>query len=75
MNNNLLNLNDYNNILKLAEESKDSNKKYLHVCDEISRDINRTFYTEKFKNGNGNEILNNIFFIIYHFLFFPKHCT
>ena len=31
--------NIYNNILKLADESKESNKKYFHVCDEISRDI------------------------------------
>ena len=52
--------NIYNNILKLAEESKDSNKKYLHVCDEISRDINRTFYTTKFVEGNGKKMLFNI---------------
>ena len=52
--------NIYNNILKIAEESKDSNKKYLHVCDEISRDINRTFYTTKFVEGNGKKMLFNI---------------
>ena len=52
--------NIYNNILKIAEVSKDSNKKYLHVCDEISRDINRTFYTTKFVEGNGKKMLFNI---------------
>ena len=52
--------NIYNNILKIAEESKKSNKKFLHVCDEISRDINRTFYTAKFVEGNGKNMLYNI---------------
>ena len=52
--------NIYNNVLKIAEESKVSNKKFSHVCDEISRDINRTFYTEKFVEGNGKKMLFNI---------------
>ena len=52
--------NIYNNILKLADESKESNKKFSHVCDEISRDISRTFYTEKFSEGNGKTMLFNI---------------
>ena len=52
--------NIYNNILKIAEESKKSNKKFLHVCDEISRDINRTFYTDKFVDGDGKNMLYNI---------------
>ena len=52
--------NIYNNILKLADESKESNKKYFHVCDEISRDISRTFYTKKFLEGNGKTMLFNI---------------
>ena len=52
--------NIYNNILKLANKSKESNKKYFHVCDEISRDINRTFYTKKFLEGNGKTMLFNI---------------
>ena len=52
--------NIYNNILKLAEESKESNKKFSHVCDEIGRDINRTFYTKKFVEGNGKKMLYNI---------------
>ena len=52
--------NIFNNILKLTEESKQSNKKFCHVCDEINRDINRTFYTEKFVEGNGKKMLYNI---------------
>ena len=48
------------NILKIAEESKLTNKKFSHVCDEINRDINRTFYTEKFVEGNGKKMLINI---------------
>ena len=50
----------YNNILKIAEKSKESNKKFNHVCDEINRDINRTFYTSKFTEGNGKAMLYNI---------------
>ena len=30
------------------------------VCEEISRDINRTFYTEKFVSGDGQIMLKNI---------------
>ena len=48
------------NILKFAEESKSSNKKFNHVCDEINRDINRTFYTDKFVEGNGKKMLIDI---------------
>ena len=48
------------NILKFAEESKTSNKKFSHVCDEIDRDINRTFYTDKFVEGNGKKMLIDI---------------
>ena len=50
----------FENILKIAEESKLTNKKFCHVCDEINRDINRTFYTEKFVEGNGKKMLINI---------------
>ena len=52
--------NIYINILKIAEESKITNKKFSHVCDEINRDINRTFYTVKFVEGNGKKMLINI---------------
>ena len=50
----------FSNILKFAEESKSSDKKFSHVCDEINRDINRTFYTEKFVEGNGKKMLIDI---------------
>ena len=50
----------FENILKIAEESKLTNKKFCHVCDEINRDINRTFYTEKFVEGNGKKMLIDI---------------
>ena len=50
----------FENILKFAEESKATDKKFCHVCDEINRDINRTFYTEKFVEGNGKKMLINI---------------
>ena len=50
----------FNNILKISEESKKTNKKFSHVCEEINRDINRTFYTAKFVEGNGKKMLINI---------------
>ena len=50
----------FNNILKIAEESKISDKKFNHVCDEIKRDINRTFYTKKFIEGDGKKMLLDI---------------
>ena len=50
----------FNNILKKSEESKTTNKKFSHVCEEINRDINRTFYTAKFVEGNGKKMLINI---------------
>ena len=66
--NNLVNeLNDYKitsniykNILTLSNDSKEKNPKFFNVIQEIERDINRTFYTEKFKKGNGKEMLVNI---------------
>ena len=50
----------YKNILTLSNDSKEKNEKYSKVIKEILRDINRTFYTDKFKNGNGKEMLINI---------------
>ena len=50
----------FNNILKFSEESKISDKKFNHVCDEIKRDINRTFYTKKFVEGDGKKMLLDI---------------
>ena len=50
----------YQNILILAKDFISKDKKFLSIYQQINKDINRTFYTEKFKNGNGKEILNNI---------------
>ena len=52
--------NIYKNILTLSKESKDKNTTYSNVLEEIKRDIDRTFYTEKFKKGNGKTMLINI---------------
>ena len=52
--------NIYKNILSLSKDLKEKNEKHSHVIEEIERDINRTFYTEKFKKGNGKEMLINI---------------
>ena len=50
----------YNNILLLANNLKDKDEKFSYVIEQIGKDVNRTFYTEKFKEGNGKEILKNI---------------
>jgi len=50
----------YNSILKLSLKAKEENKILKQFCEEIERDITRTFYTEKFSKGNGNEQLKNI---------------
>ena len=50
----------YNNILHLANELKKKDSKFLYVSEQINKDLNRTFYTEKFKKGNGKIMLNNV---------------
>lgn len=50
----------YKNILSLTKKAEINDNKYKHVLDEIKRDVNRTFYTEKFKKGNGKLILINV---------------
>ena len=52
--------NIYKNILHLANDFKEKDEKFSYVHEQISKDINRTFYTEKFKSGNGKEMLYNI---------------
>ena len=52
--------NIYNNVLTLANDLKNKDEQFSYVADQINKDINRTFYTEKFKKGNGKEMLNNI---------------
>ena len=56
--------NIYNNILCLANDLKDKDDEFFYVHQQISKDINRTFYTEKFKEGNGKEQLYNILIAI-----------
>ena len=52
--------NIYNSVLILANDLKNKDEQFSNVADQINKDINRTFYTEKFKKGNGKEMLNNI---------------
>ena len=52
--------NIYKNILSFANKAQTKDKKYKSVFEEIKRDINRTFYTEKFTKGNGKLILINV---------------
>ncbi len=50
----------YKNILSLTQQALTKDSKYKHVIEEIKRDVNRTFYTDKFKSGNGKLFLINI---------------
>ena len=52
--------NIYKNILSLSSQAQIKDSKYKSVFEEIKRDINRTFYTEKFTKGNGKLILINV---------------
>ena len=55
-----INSNIYKNILSLTQQALTKDSKYKHVIEEIKRDVNRTFYTDKFKSGNGKLFLINI---------------
>ena len=52
--------NFYQNILILANDLYEKDKKFKKVCDEIGRDLHRTFYIEKFRTGNGRDMLKNV---------------
>ena len=52
--------NYYQKILVLANDLYQKDKKFKKVCDEIGRDLHRTFYIEKFKTGNGRLMLKNV---------------
>jgi hypothetical protein len=52
--------NFYQNILILANDLYENDKKFKKVCDEIGRDLHRTFYIEKFRTGNGRDMLKNV---------------
>ncbi len=51
----------YNKILKLAKEEITSNKgNFMIIADEIGRDLNRTFHSGSFIDGEGQTKLGNI---------------
>ena len=52
--------NYYQKILELANDLYLKDKKFKKICDEIGRDLHRTFSIEKFKTGNGRLMLKNI---------------
>ena len=52
--------NFYQKILNLTNDSYNNNKKFKKICDEIDRDLHRTFNIEKFVKGNGKLMLKNI---------------
>ena len=52
--------NIYKNILSLCNGYKGKNVAFTNVLEEIKRDIDRTFYTDKFKKGNGKTMLINV---------------
>ena len=52
--------NYYQKILSLAKESYNKDKKFKKICDEIDRDLHRTFYNKKFTKGNGRQMLRNV---------------
>ena len=52
--------NYYPTILSLAKDAYSTDKKFKKICDEIGRDLHRTFYNEKFAKGNGTLMLKNI---------------
>ena len=64
MNKHNIKSNIYNNILRLANDLKSKDEKFSYVHEQISKDLNRTFYTGKFKEGNGKEQLYNILIAI-----------
>ena len=52
--------NYYQKILNLAREAYNKDKKFKKICDEIDRDLHRTFYNKKFTKGNGRQMLRNV---------------
>ena len=52
--------NIYKNILSLTKQAEIKDNKFKNVIEEIKRDVNRTFYTDKFKSGKGKLFLINI---------------
>ena len=54
----------YQRILELAHDLTKKEKKFKKICDEIGRDLHRTYTNEKFKTGNGIMMLRNILIAI-----------
>ena len=52
--------NYYQKILSLEKEAYNKDKKFKKICDEIDRDLHRTFYNKKFTKGNGRQMLRNV---------------
>ena len=46
--------------MSLANEKINKDKNFADISEQIKKDLNRTFYTTKFKEGNGKIMLNNI---------------
>ena len=54
----------YNEILYLAKDLINKDEKFKYIHQQIKKDINRTFYIDKFKEGNGKEMLENILILV-----------
>ena len=51
---------DNKNIIEHQKEAYNKDKKFKKICDEIDRDLHRTFYNKKFTKGNGRQMLRNV---------------
>ena len=54
----------YNNALSLVKDLTNRDEKFKNIHQQINKDINRTFYTDKFKYSNGKEMLDNILTLV-----------
>ena len=54
----------YNETLSLAKDLINSDEQFKNIHQQINKDINRTFYVDKFKEGNGKEMLDNILTLV-----------
>ena len=54
----------YNETLSLAKDLINNDEQFKNIHQQINKDINRTFYVDKFKEGNGKEMLDNILTLV-----------
>ena len=54
----------YNETLSLTKDLINSDEQFKNIHQQINKDINRTFYVDKFKEGNGKEMLDNILTLV-----------